>query len=239
MAGIDSIFLRENPEARAIHSQGLEEALAGNFDTAHDMFAQAIGALGEETGTLFYDRARQFQWDLIDRDDGFTYVREAIAKESPESLWIGERLLAHSADDLEAIGREARLFLPKYDRKRLYSEIGQTRGLQARAVTVEAVKFDDEVEIPLNDYRAAYSILARGLNQYFTANHAMAAARAELIARGHSLKLAQWVAIAAIAGAKSALADTSNTLPAVKTVVGRLPSLKSQEAARASVIEKP
>jgi len=74
---IDPSLLAINADVSLIHTEGLTASIHGQFDEAHTAFANAHGALASVPPTI--DSAVQL--GRIVRDEGFTYVREALVTE--------------------------------------------------------------------------------------------------------------------------------------------------------------
>lgn len=233
-----------NDSARRQHEQGLRSEREGEFAKAHTAFesAQAILADLPDSPDVVIQRAR------IQRDDGFTFVRSAIARREVDDLGAGEKQLDESiAKTLLMIirskntypGKELPLKLGRGQWRELLSEHGATVGLAARLATVKEVIFDQPHSSPPSEvYSAASSILLKGGNGYYMVSNAMSAARQARI-DSRVVEMSEWIGIASISVALSPLLDINNAAAASRTFASRLSYLKTKNVAIESVSKKP
>lgn len=252
--------LVEQPDAGKLHMAGLEAARAGQFGEAHEQFDQAQTRLAQEPETV----NRLVQSARIERDRGFTYVREAAARRESAILELGRTTLNRSLDatapflstlryplplGADALGREARVHqTTKRSRREIFAEHGATLALLGRLATVNMVIQDisatEETPAAITNadeqqaYGLAHDLLRIGTNGYYRVNNAMNAARQEWL-NGRVLHAGVWVARASAGLGWTVLRDSQNLLPTTRTFLKNLSHLRSYTAAKDSVLIKP
>lgn len=226
--------------AQALHQHGLDlEVDGGDFAAAHTAFAAAEQRLEslESTDDVRLQTAR------ITRDDGFTYVREALASaggegasqqdslfEKAESRLIGSMLIAAVLTKKRA---------PESRREReLFSEYGATIGVLGRMVVAQQVSSGDlplkrgnrEALAAIRNKQSyfgrdgAHGYLKQGSNMYYLVSNAMHGARAERL-NGKPAHIAPWLGRAAVGllraegKVKTAVKVTGAVLAEAKTAV--------------------
>ncbi|HVV25902.1 MAG TPA: hypothetical protein VHC21_02630 [Candidatus Saccharimonadales bacterium] len=254
---IPSQFLSEDPEAARLHAVGLQAQLAGDHDQALATLNTAAAIL-EGRSSL----SRQVQLARIARDTGFTYVRQAVSSEVPALLDDSEGMLGYSQRLTEA-AMEGNEFICLTDaaaggsimaremRREVLAEHGATLSLLGRSATVRAVLLDVDTrgrgetarhkrteEQRWYDRNYAHGYLKEGNNGYYLVSNAVHGARQEIL-NGQRLRAGKWLVRAVEGLAWTTKNDRRNLAPAQKTFADRLPSLRSYEAAKASVLAKP
>ncbi len=253
-------MLARNPEAQRLHDEGLQAELSGNFALAHSSFYEALNLLDDDPAT--FDVA--VQTARVMRDNGFTYVRASIAANDPEKLDQARTTLERSGDLTEELVGGVRVLdfelapphgTPKQARHEARAEHGATIGLLGRLATVREVMLGIDTRVNIVDeakaklakelrlgeqqhYGNAHDHLVMGNNGYYRVSNAMSAARQERL-NGRLPQMAVWLGRATRSLAWTAVHDRSHLAGAVKTYVGRMPYLRSYEAARQSVLVKP
>lgn len=246
--------LTVNPEAQQLHDIGLRAELSGSYDQAHESFdaAQQLLAGLPQTLDTVVQSAR------ITRDDGFTYVRTAIAESNPSILDQAQATISRSVEATAPLvsgtvflGTEASATsdTPKKARREFLAEHGATVSLLGRIATVKEVMLgvdtrgDTETarqarNIEQQPYGLAHDILRRGNNGYYRVSNAMVGARQERL-NGRLPNMAVWLGRAATGLAWTAFRDPTNLKAAVRTVGSRVRHLRSYQAAVESVTAKP
>lgn len=256
---IPARFLAENPMAASLHQRGLEAQLNGDYDEARNEFSQAAGILTDTSGNL--NLSAKVQLSRVTRDLGFTYVRQALQEDTPAVFDDAERKLTYAAALTQSamLEEEFRLIADVSNEsltaraitREVIAEHGATLGLLGRAATARAVllgidtRGDGEVACHERseeqrwygrDY--AHGYLRQGSNGYYRVSNAMNGARQEKI-NGQFLRMLPWLGRAATGLAWTAAHDRGNFKDAAKTFSGRLPHLRSHQAAKKSVLVKP
>jgi hypothetical protein len=254
---ISSQFLSENPEAARFHGLGLQAQLEGDYDEAHENLSEAASILGDTTSL-----AGQVQRARIRRDVGFTYVRQAVDDDSSKLVVAAEAMLDISLGDTKAamLGEKFRELtgteregstLAREIRREVLAEHGATLGLLGRTATVRAVLLGVDTRGNGDEARQArteeqkwygrdyaHGLLKQGNNGYYWVSNAMNGARKEII-NGQQLRAGKWMVRATEGLAWTARHDRRNLAAAQKTFLGRLPYLRSYDAAKDSVLVKP
>ena len=246
---IGAKVLVTNPEAQRLHEAGLQAELNGDYAQAHDAFNDAQQILAGVSPTL----DTIVQSAHINRDNGFTYVRAAIADSNPTIFDQALATISHSVEATAPLVSNIDLLQshvsPKKTRTELLAEHGATVSLLGRAATVKEVMLgidtrgDDEAAHNARDvyqqpYSQAHDILRSGNNGYYLVSNAMVAARQELL-NSRLLQMSVWLGRAATGVVWTALQDPTNLRAAVRTVGSRVRHLRSYQAAIASVTTNP
>lgn len=261
---IEGQLLWENTDARELHEAGMAAQGRGDLAEAHSALTAAIRIVASEvepSGDSVIQVAR------ITRDQGFTYVREAIAErhsayleEARQTLLLAtnltEPLVAGKSDQLYFMPTESSLGeadepVKKKLRGEIYAEHGSTLALLGRTATVRAVMLDIDSRgdgVVAREERKekqkwygrdfAHGYLKNGNNGYYLVSNAMNGARQEII-NGQRMRAGKWVVRAAASLAWTTQYDRRNWLAARNTFLNRLPYLRSYDAAKASVLVKP
>lgn len=243
-------YLAENFDAFERETFGLNASLAGDQPLARDYYDEAL-TLIPTNGTA--DTAAQ-RGSVI-RNDGFTFVRDAIATEEPENQ---KALFERASHRLrEALGQTALLVSgaerPNYQqigphqthkkqRRELLSTHAATLGLIARAATAEEVVLTSTTETRQDraNYGLAHDFARLGTNGYFRVSNAMNGARDERIQGNARLPhTAVWLSRAAFGIVWSVKNDRGNLTNALRTFAGRMPDLVTPSKARQSVRNRP
>lgn len=247
-------MLTTNPEAQQLHEAGLQAELSGNYAQAHQSFSSAHEVLTGLPQTL--DTA--VQASRIARDDGFTYVRSALAENNPSALDQAHEAIRASAEATAPLVSGLSYLdtqlgqpheTPKQARREFLAEHGATVSLLGRIATVKEVMLgvdtrgDSETahsarNVEQQPYGLAHDILRRGNNGYYRVSNAMVGARQERL-NGRLPHAAVWLGRAVSGLAWTATFDRKNLKAAVLTVGSRTPHLRSYQAAIASVKAKP
>ncbi len=233
----------ENEIASRLHHEGLVFESTKKFGAAHEKFADARSLL--LPGNTDFDNpmkpAAILQLARIDRDDGFTFAREAISKNGePEKLKEGFNMMRgakQSTEDLIARG----LFSFSIEAwRKLMSEHGATIGTLFRLSVINHVVLEGVADnTPVEAYtQPAWSFLIRGSNYYYAANHAMNVARYERITV-NGADAARWFGRAGFTAIGAFSHDRANAWNVSRTVAARLPQLRTKRAARASINSRP
>ncbi|HUD05296.1 MAG TPA: hypothetical protein VMR18_00030 [Candidatus Saccharimonadales bacterium] len=224
----------ENPEARELHETGLWAAQNGSFSRAHRLFSSAQEFLVGDTLGIAVQSAR------IARDDGFTYVRSAIAESN-----LGDLDKADNALEVASGKTFVKILsageLPKVDQayRELAAEHGATISLIGRLSTVRLVMAGPDREEPIEDvYSAAHSALVIGNNGYYRVSNAMVAARHERLF-GRPDVMVRWLSKAAVGWSWTLLHDPSNLEATTRTATSRTRHLRNRTTAIESVKSKP
>lgn len=229
-----AISFTVDPEAAEQHGLGLKYEVHGAYHLAHDQFFEAARTL-KRSGLAQRDKpSTTLQLAHIQRDDGFTLTREAIAttKASQANLLlfnsyrktVGSEVAINSLlnQGVEAFTPEAWALLQ--------SEYGATLGHAYRIAVVNHLLFSDAVTVIskpelFTDGPAemnAWQYLSRGSNRYYAANFAMNAARYETT-QAHRRQAGLWVTRAAMQLPTALAHDRPNLLDTTLTLGGRLP----------------
>lgn len=243
-------YLEQNLDAFDRETFGLTASLKGEQGLARDYYAEALAFIPPDDTA---DTAAQRGSVL--RNNGFTFVREALATEDPEA----RQLLFEEANlNLrEALGETALLVSgvtrPNYrktgphqthkkQRRELLSAHAATLGLIARAATAEEVILEstDETRQDRANYGLAHDFARLGTNGYFRVSNAMNGARDERIQGNKRLPhTAVWLSRAAFGVIWSVKNDRGNLVNALRTFVGRLPDVTTPARARQSAVKRP
>lgn len=246
--------LTVDPDAQRLHTAGLEAELHGGYGEAHESFGAAQQILANLPRTL----DTVVQSAHITRDDGFTYVRAAIAESDFSILDQAQHTVGRS---LEATAPfvSGTAFLdagigvasdrPKKARREILAQHGATLSLLGRVATVREVMLgtdarrDDETAhraggTEQQPYGLAHDILRRGNNGYYRVSNAMLGARQERL-NGNLSHMTVWLGRAATGLAWTAVRNPSNLKAAVRTAGSRARHLRSYRAAVNSVMASP
>ncbi len=250
---IGAKVLITNSEAQQFHESGLRAELAGNYEQAHESFDVAHVVLNGVPQTL----DTVVQAARITRDDGFTYVREAISEHSSSILDQAHRIIQNSVESTAPLVSGVAFIStsrpeanPQKAQKEFLAEHGATVSLLGRIATVkevivgidtrgnskEAQNARRNVEQQL--YSLAHDILRRGNNGYYRVSNAMVGARQERL-NGRLPQTVRWLGRATTGLAWTALRDPSNLKAAVRTIGNRARHLRSYQAAVNSVTTHP
>lgn len=243
-------YLEQNLDAFDRETLGLTASLAGEQDLARQYYAEALSYLPPDNTT-----DTDVQRGSVKRNDGFTFVREAIGTENDEDRAI---LFERANQRLrEALGETAvyvsGVSQPNYahvgphgthkkPRRELLSAHAATLGLLARAATAEEVvlKSTSSTRQDRANYGLAHDFTRLGTNGYFRVSNAMNGARDERIqGNGRLPHTAVWLARAAFGIAWSVKNDRGSLKSSLRTFAGRLPDLATPSRARKSVLNRP
>lgn len=234
---------------------------------AHGLFAAAQNELDAARATFGYVTVdSRVQSASITRDDGFTYVREAIRE---QELSARQNLLRQAGVTTErscgvtdSIIRERGILDDGSTRVHILSgwteedceilaEHGATLGLLGRMATVAyvlhggnasaiEVRDGDDTSQPRQSlYEQAYYYACNGNNGYYRASIAMTGARDALL-DGQLDSVRVWCDRAVSSLAWTAMHDDwRNAKAAARTMIHRTPHLRSYRAAEASVLLRP
>ena len=237
-------FLKDRA-AEKLHQQGLAHALTGDFSKAHSLLADARRTVHESSIT--YDLpSRLLQLAGIERDNAFTFTREAIAADNPSLLDPSYRKLFGVRDSTATLVKQGKLAFTSEDWAHLESEHGANLDLMFRVATVNKVIFNSAVSvIPVPEKHLAgdpewdaWQHLPNGSNRYFSASHAMNVARYEFI-EGRAENVALWVHRAVLQLPAAIAYDPSNVIDVARTIVGRRHTTRDMPTALASVSSRP
>ena len=247
--------LVENPEAMLLHTEGLDAEMNGDFASVHESFtvAQAILATLPETMDTITQSAR------IVRDNGFTYVREAIHKSDTSLLRAASLCINDSIEATAPIVSGTIFAWPeapssvtntaKRGRREVITEHGATVSLLGRLSTVKSVMLGIDTRtdepsavqarsIDQQGYALAHDLLRRGNNGYYRVSNAMMGARQERL-NGRLPHAFVWLGRAASGVAWTAVRDPRNFKSTILTVGNRLRDIRSYKAAHDSVLVRP
>ncbi len=227
----------QNQPAQSLHEQGLKSEIVGDYDQADSLFNQAIDLLEPSASTI----DNQLQLAKIYRDLGFNLVRHSISDLDLSELNKGKKNIEESgAKTFIHIFKIDSPRLNTYQQRELLAEHGATINLLARTATLETVIFkqSDKFNRPEKIYTTAHRFLKKGNNGYYRTSNTLTAARQERINK-HHLQAFKWLGRAAISVSWTALFDSKNLGPSVKTLAHRLPDLTNQKKAIDSLSSKP
>ncbi len=235
---------QQDKSASDLHGRGLKLALHGKFAEAYKTFEtahQQVTASTEFDGNM---TAVILQLSGIDRDHAFTLTREAMAKDKPELLNDSFSKLIGVRTSTSALLRQGEQ-LGHDDLDYIESAHGVVLDLMFRVAVVNKVVFKNAVSVTGPDTQLsgdpawhAWYHLARGSNRYFSASHAMNAARYKLI-EGDRTDARDWRAKAAAQIALARAQDPDNLRNVQRTVYGRRILLLGRQVAKASVRHWP
>lgn len=247
-------MLQINSKAELLHQSALSNVMVGNYVEAQEDFARALNVF--EDLPIMLDTRVQFA--RIARDCGFTFLRAALDQSDTvlldKSQAILEKSLSSTAPVISGtfLNSEADDVVPipsKNLRHELWAEHGATLGLLGRFATAKAVALGIDTstkrEIAIKyktidqvSYGLAHDMLRIGNNGYYRVSNAMTAARQEVINRRIPNALF-WLGRAAVGLVWITAHDRRNINPSVRTILHRLPHLRSRTSAIRSVITSP
>ncbi len=226
----------------AKHQQALDAALNGDYDKALGMFDGVLSSVQELPPEL----DSKVQESRVKRDFGFTYLRQAIKNNSVSDVDMAEELIQAAADltftelsRLSGGNNTANPPILRGDKRReLVTEHGATQSLIGRLATVKQVVFGSSQTEASPIYEAAQANLISGTNVYYLVSNALHFARDRKI-NNDSGGVKRGVEVAVAGLAIMGVSDPRNLPAAVKTLVSRVPDLRSRERAIKSVKAKP
>lgn len=248
--------LLENPDAARLHVAGLETVLhQQDFTKGHILFTEAEAVLLGDAPTI----DSEVQRARINRDNAFTYVREALATGGLDTLDVGESALrgailitANVLDPSCLIEFDERQLdggsLKKATRE-IFSEHGSSINLLGGAATAQAIlrgldmSGDEEEAVKhrrddQRPYGLAHGFARTGNNGYIRVNGAMRAARQARLNRD-AVGVGVWLNRGVYGLHWTALYDRRNLQMAGRTFFGRALHLQSYSAAENSVFTHP
>jgi len=240
------VFLAEDRLLSHLHEDGLEAARLENYHLAHLKFDD-VRKYAIKYRLVSTDE--HVQYGRVMRDDGLTYMKEALASQTPFLLYLAARRLQDSlaATGSSVSGEIEMKFAnagphetPKRPRRELLAEHGMTLSTLGRVGTVAlVVKYEPPEPIgTTTNYGLAHDILKIGGNGYYRTSNAMDAARQERISRRHPHTMV-WIGRAAYGLAWTAVRDRRNFIAATTMFGSRARSLRSLAATRESVLAQP
>lgn len=232
-------IFRENPEAREWHAQGLAQAKHGEFRSAQDSYAEALGVLEEKPG--IDDLSVSMQSLRIWRDDGFVDVRRSLQPGADLSGNMSQayKKLAEARLASQILKDRGRSKYETEAWENLRSEHGATLGVIARMATAMYVLEQDLIMPPMPHYREAYEELSHGNNRYYATSNALNGARQMAIEGNPRTATEVWLRRAVDNVRQARTQDPDNYIAAQKDLVRREKFLKSQRIARSSVFRAP
>jgi hypothetical protein len=239
--------------AQQLHQAGLAAELQASFTDARICFAGALDILAEQPQTLdiYVQTAR------IQRDEGFTFVREALTRQAPLPFSRAETTLGRSARMTGFLLGETRppdgIDIPaesmsKAQQRELLAEHGATINLLGRLATARQTLSGQDGAFATfralnsrqrrNWYELAHAFHREGSNGYYRVSNAVTGARAERMG-GDLPHLVRWLGRAAAGLGWTAAHDRRNLLRASLTFSSRTLHLATPGTATRSVRVKP
>ena len=235
----------ENPEARELHTLGIELATGrSDFNAAHRVYGRALDVLQASVSQSPGQQealASMLQESRIIRDDSFVYVRQAIASSEPELLTTACDGLLKAQDITHSIIAEEESVLAEPNMKFLASEHGATLALLGRTATVLTVMTGNEqpFDRTANDlYVYAAKYLLEGSNRYYDTSNSINAARSARY-NGEFERTLNWLGAASWSILWSRHSDEENFQASLDTFKSRVLHLVTREKTKASILSKP
>jgi hypothetical protein len=251
-------MLRQDPEAYRLHEAAIGARTRADYPTAHLYFGEAAATLPIVPTTT--DQVVQLAH--IVRDDGFTYVHDALAstaatpQDRVEIVKHGLSILVDSLELTTPLMSGTQLApselpqlhdTPKRPRREVFAEHGATLSALGRAATVQSVMLGMKPRRPTQAaanvldqqaYGLAHDILRLGSNGYYRVSNAMVGARQERL-NGRLPHTLVWLNRAAVGLAWTAMRDPGNLAAAYRTAASRVVDVRSRRAAMNAVFTKP
>lgn len=241
--------LEVNHFADKYHQAGLEAELSKDFIGAYANFDDANRVLNDESKTV-RTVDTQIQLARIERDYGFTFVREALnlsnkfdkdaivnpyLESARAHLYGSKNITDEMVKDLKYGQQEPRVLEAKAE---IFAEHGATLGLLGRLATAEQTMLIVEADSDCPEYSKAHKFLKQGNNGYYLVSNAMNAARHQRIS-GNTSESLSWLAKANSGLLWTARHDRSNLKAATLTAGSRTLDLLTRSRAIESVYTKP
>lgn len=250
-----------NHFADKYHQAGLEAELSKDFVGAYANFDNASRVLNDKSKT---DRTidTQVQLARIERDHGFTFVREALhtsneigkyetrfvfgsnssndfiypyLENAREHLYASKGSTDSMIKELKGDQPNPRLLEARAD---IFAEHGATLGLLGRLATAEQTMLIAKADTDCPEYSKAHLFLTQGNNGYYLVSNAMNAARHQRI-NGNTSESFSWLVKADKGILWTAKHDRSNLKAATLTAGSRTLDLLTRSKAIESVYTKP
>jgi hypothetical protein len=215
--------------AAQAHTDGLNAALAGEFDTAHTLFVGGLSLLRQPAG-MRQTPATVVQEARLIRDDGFTFTRQANAEVDPllcegyfadavecltESVDMTRRVTGVSRQSPHGRPVESLTELQTREALSEHAMTGGLLGVTVIARTVSLNRVDHSGKSPRREIMdglvriiKAYELAQHGTNIYYVGRLARLALRGEqLYGRPHT---ALWLGRITASAAQASIHDKAN-----------------------------